>query len=329
MNGTYLYEAMGGIRPVYVEEAEKQPFAKPFWRKALPLAACMMIVVGLSLWVLQITNLMPALPTIPQFPAYVQPHNNQLQTALRDELYYQDDFCLIVLNRATVLLGISCFLVPLICLIRKRKPRLTHILSCILYLSYLMVCIGTVWYCVSQQWWGTLYSELPDLFRNSLILLLTGLLTNGLHYLKKQKLAVFLALASCTLFLLEPPLVHDLIDNADVASVETDMDAQTLLELMEQSGGRRTIPIPLNHPNHSGVEAVITMDDGSYYTLSLIYINTFSFRPGNFGADDYEYLLIAFNSSGRATGDAWTLDYRFDDAMKTLSETGQQPEVTP
>ena len=48
MNGVFLYEAMGGIRPAYVDEAEKQTFAKPRWKKLLPLAACLMIVVGLS-----------------------------------------------------------------------------------------------------------------------------------------------------------------------------------------------------------------------------------------------------------------------------------------
>lgn len=48
MNGMMLYEAMGRIRPVWVEEAEKQSFAKPLWRRMLPMAACLTVLLGLS-----------------------------------------------------------------------------------------------------------------------------------------------------------------------------------------------------------------------------------------------------------------------------------------
>ena len=64
MNGMYLYEAMGHIRPAYVDEAEKQSFAKPAWRRMLPVAACLAVMVGLSLGALHLAEL--ELPSLTQ-----------------------------------------------------------------------------------------------------------------------------------------------------------------------------------------------------------------------------------------------------------------------
>ena len=48
MNGDYLYEAMGRIGADLVEVAEKHPFPKSPWRRILPLAACLAVVLGLT-----------------------------------------------------------------------------------------------------------------------------------------------------------------------------------------------------------------------------------------------------------------------------------------
>lgn len=47
MNGDYLYEALGGIAPVYVDEAEKMRFPKSPGRQLASLAACLVLVCAL------------------------------------------------------------------------------------------------------------------------------------------------------------------------------------------------------------------------------------------------------------------------------------------
>ena len=60
MNGDYLYEAMGRIGADLVEVAEKHPFPKSPWRRILPLAACLAVVLGLTLGLLAVLG--PAAP---------------------------------------------------------------------------------------------------------------------------------------------------------------------------------------------------------------------------------------------------------------------------
>ena len=322
MNGSLIYEAMGGIRPVYVEEAEKQSFAKPLWRKALPLAACLAVIMGISLGLLQlggwhVSGLPAGLPQIlPEPPAITPEHELPAQA-----FYYQRTNLQFILNMFAIVLGISCFAVSFLSVLKHASPRKTHIRSCVLYLGYLIACICSVWLSVSQAWWDNLYQDLPLMLKYGVLLLIVSLILNGLLYLKNRKLAILLAMAACFLFLLGPKQEHNQIEAEAVIPAKSSPNGPQLVELIEQYGGTRTIPMPSDHPAYEYTVATIAVEDGSYYTLAYIYDNDFSFNPFHFGEDSAHYRLTKFTDYGRAA-QAWKLHRDFEPAYRKL-------EVTP
>ena len=313
MNGVFLYEAMGGIRPAYVDEAEKQTFAKPWWKKLLPLAACLMIVVGLSLGGLRLLSVqMPAVPTLlePSAPEQAMqpdaPENSCCALCEVDPLLHPlsgtlDGFvCLL------------CVLIPLVGLLKRWKPGKIHAVSMGLYAAYLLSCILYVWLAVTYGWWNNLRWEILSMLKYGGVLLVEMAAVNGLLYVSNRKRAVVLALlAALLLFVPEIP-ERDLIEESGVYSLEVQRNVPDMVELINRYGGKSIDPAE-SYPHSDTIAAVIHMDDGSFYELHYVYDSGFSFYLFRFGEDEVHYVLNRYDTAGELTA-AWRLNHRFEQA---------------
>lgn len=105
MNGVFLYEAMGGIRPAYVDEAEKQTFAKPRWKKNLPLTACLTVILSLSAAVLHWAGL--GFPEIPALAAPGQSVSTELQQAAEWLAVLSDPVRAVIAGGVLLFLGLA------------------------------------------------------------------------------------------------------------------------------------------------------------------------------------------------------------------------------
>ena len=104
MNGAFLFDAMGGIRQAYVEEAEKQAFSMPHWKRVLPLAACMAVVLGLA----AVGLILAGLP-VPGIPALAGPEENlvpQLRQYADQLAVLSDPMAALAVGGILLLLGI-------------------------------------------------------------------------------------------------------------------------------------------------------------------------------------------------------------------------------
>lgn len=317
MNGTYLYEAMGQIRSVYVEEAEKQPFTRPFRNRLLSLAATLVLVLGMSLGILQMLDLWelsvpvaspdgtPGMTAVPQTPPVKAAAADGTGSDATVNLFLH-----LVLPRLDELLAVGAVLVPMIALLRKKPAKTVPLVSFGLYLGYLLVCIVSAYVFVDRKGWALLQQEILPMLHTALSLLFVIPLLNGILYLPKRLPA--LVLAAAAVFLLVRPQIpsKDLIDDDAVVSVESETYGVELVNLMELSGGTRTAPCP-SYLEEDRTVAVIHMEDGGFYELRYVLDLRFSFHPLHFGEDDAHYVLTRFNAEGDAQA-AWELNWRFE-----------------
>ena len=322
MNGDYLYEAMGKISPAYIEEAEKQSFSKPLWRKLLPLAACLAVILSVSLGGLHlaVSNMPAASTTQPVRDMQEAPPFSAAAAApvrknfLVDTINFFYDATPLLPRVLLIfwdeLLAIGAAAVPLIALMREKRSPWVHALSFGLYLAYLSVCVCSVLVSAYTGSWAELQQSIWHMLRTGGLLLIVTLILNGLLYLPKRRLAVLLALAASFLLILPSLPDHTLIDADSVAAVEAEENQQTLVTLINLAGGNRTAHAPSYYFEERTV-ATITMKDGTVYDLRYIYDNGFSFALSNFGEDSYHYVLTEFDSAGNAVA-AWQMDDGFE-----------------
>ena len=314
MNGTYLYDAMGMIRPVYVEEAEKHPFSTPAWKRVLPIAACLLLVLGLSLGVLQMlhmwnssvqpvtpSEMSPGVTVSPEAPPTATPPADKVTLSAIDNL-----FVYLFFPHLDALLAFAAILVPLIALLRKKPSKTVHLVSFGLYLAHLLACVVIAYEFVYRNGWAMLQQEILPMIHTALTLLFVVPLLNGILYLPKRMPALVLA-AAAVILLLRPCIPKkDLIDNDAVVSVESEKYGTELVNLIELSGGSKTAPCP-TYLEKEYITAVIHMDDGSFYELRYVLDLRFSL----FGEDEEHYVLIRFDAQGNSMA-AWELNWRFE-----------------
>jgi len=179
MNGMMLYEAMGRIRPTWVEEAEKQTFAKPLWRRMLPMAACLAVIFGLSAGLLHwsgadVTDLIPQLSqtAAPERPDAACCDLCAVNPKLHLFARWMDE-----------LLWILCAAWPVVGIAFRMSRKKVHAISAGLYLAYLLACVVYVWLSVTYAWWSGLEQQILSMLHGSLVLLAVLGAVNGLCYL--------------------------------------------------------------------------------------------------------------------------------------------------
>ena len=321
MNGEYLFAAMANIRPSYIDEAEKQAFPKPLRRRLLPLAACLAVVLSLSLGFFHLlANGMPAAAEPPETlqeatlspPAVEEVEGPETAPGDAIDRIYENPslLSLLLLYFLDDLLAIAALAVPLIAILRKKKSRKIPAASLGLYLAYLTACICYVLVTVHLGSWAELQQNIRSMLVGSMVLLAAVLVLNGLTCVPKRWLAVLLALAVLGLLLLFSAPDHSLIDPDAVANVESERQEQVLVTYLNLAGGERTAYAP-EYQFEAWTVATITMNDGSFYELQYVYDNGFSFDPFPFGEDSAHYDLTRYDSGGNPTA-AWTMAYEFE-----------------
>lgn len=136
MNGEYLYEAMGGISPLHVHEAEAVRFSPPLWRRLLPLAACLAILIGMYAG---FRSLMTGMPVPGADPAAAV-EKAPLIPAAQAAASYLRSFSLF--NWLGLLLGLTAWGLPCVALVRKQHKKaltLSSLIACALSLL-LLIC---------------------------------------------------------------------------------------------------------------------------------------------------------------------------------------------
>ena len=139
MNGVYLYEAMGGISPGFIEEAEKHSFPKPLWRKLLPLAACLAVVLGLYVGIPALlyqttSHSTPEFAPIPEVLDEAQSPSITLPVSPTTGANAVHASLSPWLNLGSLLLGLTAWVLPVVSLFRAKTDRRRHgltIASCI------------------------------------------------------------------------------------------------------------------------------------------------------------------------------------------------------
>lgn len=300
MNGLTLYEAMGQIRPAYVEEAEKQRFPLPRWRRLLPMAACLLAAVGLAL--AAHGGFVPS-GTVPGVPAQAVPGDPAVLSPAGGILH-------LLLQTSGFLLAVTAVAAPLVTVVTGRRGRKLHLLSFGCLLAHLLVSLWLVGVEVRGGMWADLQQDiLPRLVYGGALLVLVPVL-NGLCRLKARRLALVLSLLTAALLLLPTLPDHTLIDEAAVIAAEAEEDDLQLARLLNDGGGIPTVCAPTYYDSERPV-AAIALQDGSTYYLLFVYDSGFSFHPLHFGEDETHYVLIRADSGGRATN-AWRMTHRFE-----------------
>jgi len=172
MNGDYLLTAMGGISPSYVEEAEKERFAKPRWRTLLPLAACLAVIIGMyaGLQALMVSPMPGANPA--ELPA--------AQTA---EEYFRTAP---LLNWGSLLLGLASWGLPLAGFFRREYRKaltFSSFIACILSLL-LQVCSVLHW--VNKEDFTTLADTMCFVMLAAVVLVAGTVVVNLAVFMKKK-----------------------------------------------------------------------------------------------------------------------------------------------
>ena len=108
MNGTYLYEAMGGIGPDLIAEGQYLSLGKTTARKLLELAACLVVCLGLGM------AAMLMLPQASFMPALSQPV---------EETARQTRSLWLLPYAAAVGLALAAWFLPVYTLLRKQEEK--------------------------------------------------------------------------------------------------------------------------------------------------------------------------------------------------------------
>lgn len=300
MNGLTLYEAMGQIRPAYVEEAEKQCFPLPRRRRLLPVAACLMAAVGLAL---AARTGFDSLGAVPGAPAQTIP-------GAADAVSPAGGILHLLLQALVLLLAVTAVAAPLVTVVTGRRGRKLHLLSFGCLLAHLLVSLWLVGVEVRSGMWADLQqSILPRLVYGGALLVLVPVL-NGLCRLKARRPALVFSLLMTALLLLPALPDHTLIDEDAVVSLAPGEVSLQLARIINQGGGVPTVSAPTYYDTERPVAAIETKD-GSTYFLLFVYDSGFSFHPLHFGEDETHYLLIRTDPRGRATN-VWRMTHRFE-----------------
>ena len=115
MNGEYLYEAIGGISPAYVDEAEKQRFSKPLWRTLAPVAACAAVILGMYAGFRTLQYGLPA----PEIGALIPSASGSPAAQAAAEHFRGSPW----FNWGSLLLGLTAWILPIIGLIKKQHKQ--------------------------------------------------------------------------------------------------------------------------------------------------------------------------------------------------------------
>lgn len=125
MNGEYLYDAMGGISPLHVHEAEAVRFSPSVWRRLLPAAACLAVLIGMYSGFRSLLYGTPGMETVvPAAQAAAEP---LAQISL--------------FHWGSLLLGLIAWGLPCAALVRRQHQKsltLSSFIACILSLLLLV-----------------------------------------------------------------------------------------------------------------------------------------------------------------------------------------------
>lgn len=189
MNGVYLYEAVGRISPGFIEEAEKQRFPKPLWRKLLPLAACLAVVLGLYVGIpallYQTASHSTPQPTASavqeeaQVPSILDPASPTTGAAILSPW----------LNVGSLLLGLTAWGLPIVSLFRAKTDRRRHsltITSCIACILSLLLQLFETLHRVNIGDFAALDDTMWFVMLASVALVIGTAVLNMMPYLAKR-----------------------------------------------------------------------------------------------------------------------------------------------
>ena len=175
MNGEFLYEAMGGISPIHVYEAEMADFPRPAWRTLVSVAACLAVMAAIYVGLPALLYEGPAvsapeLAAPSQVPSMVGSPPPAAETAaeyLRSSPW---------LNLGSLLLGLAAWVLPLAGWRKKHAALpLASFAACALALL-LQVC--SVLHRVNTGDFTTLADTMPFIMAAAVVMMAGTLVLN-------------------------------------------------------------------------------------------------------------------------------------------------------
>ena len=308
MNGEYLYEAMGGISPLHVHEAEAVRFSPSVWRRLLPVAACLAVLIGMYAGFRSLLYGTPGMETVvPAAQAAAEP---LAQISL--------------FHWGSLILGLIAWGLPCAALVRRQHQKILTLSSFIACILSLLLLVCGVLDRVNRGEFTALEDTMGKILAAAVVLVVGTAVMNGLIYIKKIKLTSNTVVSMLLLLLLISFLVWLLIPNhfllLDSAEVQYDAasvseeQAAALIDLINQAGGKRKAfseyeRFSLLEREFGGTS--IHQGHAVFY-LTTVYDGAFSFNPFHFGEDATHNVLVKFNADGEPVA-IWKMSYPFDE----------------